>query len=157
MDFVVAAARSHSFWSPEVDKKLTMLVKKHGIRWTLISQELDVGANGKQCRERWINNLDPSINHDPFLKEEDMMADTLKVIHMDADLYSSSLFVLSALAPYLRKGDLVFFDEFNVPNHEFAAWYDFTRSFYVEYEVLGAVNNFYQTCFRITKTPFRES
>lgn len=90
----------------------------------------------------------------PFLQSQDMTGSTQKVIHMDADLYSSTLFVLSMLAPYLRVGDIIFFDEFNVPNHEFAAWNDFIRSFYFEYEVLGAVNNFYQTSFRITKTPF---
>lgn len=77
--------------------------------------------------------------------------DVTRVIHMDADLYSSSLFALTMLAPYLRNGDIVFFDEFNVPNHEFAAWNDFIRSYYIKYEVLGAVNNFYQTAFKIIK------
>lgn len=90
----------------------------------------------------------------PFLKSSVLQDDRVKVFHMDADLYSSTLFVLAAFAPYLRKGDILIFDEFNVPNHEFAAWHDFTRSFYIEYEALGAVNNFYQTALRITKTPF---
>jgi hypothetical protein len=87
-----------------------------------------------------------------FLKtyEEDETA--LRVIHLDADLYSSTLFALTMLAPYLRAGDLLFFDEFNVPNHEFAAWEAFIKSYYFEYEVVGAVNNFYQTGFRLTKT-----
>jgi len=73
------------------------------------------------------------------------------VIHMDADLYSSTLFALTMLAPYLKNGDIIFFDEFNVPNHEFAAWNDFLRSYYIKYEVIGAVNNFYQTSFKIIK------
>ena len=90
-----------------------------------------------------------------FLAEHPQHGATQKVIHMDADLYSSTLFVLSSLAPYLRVGDILFFDEFNVPNHEFAAWHDYIRSFYIEYEVLGGVNNFYATCFRITKVPWR--
>ncbi len=70
-----------------------------------------------------------------------------KVIHMDADLYSSTLFSLSLLAPYLQKGDIILFDEFNVPNHEFAAWNDFIRSFYLKYELIGGVNNYYQAAF----------
>lgn len=78
-------------------------------------------------------------------------ADTVRVLHMDADLYSSTLFALTAMAPYLRNGDIIFFDEFNVPNHEFAAWNEFVRCYYIKYEVLGAVNNFYQTCFKIIK------
>ncbi len=68
-----------------------------------------------------------------------------KVIHLDADLYSSTLFVLTSLSPYLRKNDILFFDEFNVPLHEYKAFTEWVSSFYIEYEVLGAVNNFYQT------------
>jgi O-methyltransferase len=78
-------------------------------------------------------------------------ADAVRVIHLDADLYSSTLFALTMLAPYLKNGDILFFDEFNVPNHEFAAWNDFVRSYYINYEVMGAVNNFYQTSFKIVK------
>jgi len=76
-----------------------------------------------------------------------------RVLHMDADLYSSTLFALTSMAPYLREGDIILFDEFNIPNHEFAAWNDFTRSYYIQYEVLGAVNNFYQVAMKVTKSP----
>ncbi|HEY4062654.1 MAG TPA: class I SAM-dependent methyltransferase [Puia sp.] len=77
--------------------------------------------------------------------------DVTRVLHLDADLYSSTLFALTMLAPYLRGGDILLFDEFNIPNHEFAAWNDFVRSYYIKYEVIGAVNNFYQTAIRIIK------
>jgi len=70
-----------------------------------------------------------------------------KVIHMDADLFSSSLFVLSQLYPFLKKGDIIFFDEFNVANHEFFAYKIFTESFYVNLKPIGAQNNFYQSAF----------
>lgn len=70
-----------------------------------------------------------------------------KIIHMDADLYSSTLFVLSQLYPYLKSGDIILFDEFNVALHEFRAYKDFTESFYVELIPLGAVNNFLQVAF----------
>jgi O-methyltransferase len=72
-----------------------------------------------------------------------------KVIHMDADLYSSTLYTLTSLSPVLRKGDIVFFDEFNVPLHEFKAFTEWTESFYIRYEVLGSVNNFYQVAFKL--------
>jgi O-methyltransferase len=74
-----------------------------------------------------------------------------RVLHLDADLYSSTLFALTSMAPYLRAGDILLFDEFNIPNHEFAAWNDFIRSYYLKYEVIGAVNNFYQVAIKITK------
>jgi len=70
-----------------------------------------------------------------------------KVIHLDADLFSSTIFALSQLYPFLNKGDIIFFDEFNVANHEFFAYKIFTESFYVKLRPIGAVNNFYQTAF----------
>ncbi|PKP08711.1 MAG: macrocin O-methyltransferase [Bacteroidetes bacterium HGW-Bacteroidetes-4] len=67
-----------------------------------------------------------------------------KVIHLDADLYSSTLFVLTTLSPLLNKGDLLIFDEFNVPMHEFKALKDWSESYYREYTVIGETNNYYQ-------------
>jgi len=68
---------------------------------------------------------------------------------MDADLYSSTLYALTTLSPFIQKGDIIFFDEFNVPLHEFKAFTEWTRSFYIDYEVLGSVNNFYQVAIKI--------
>jgi hypothetical protein len=70
-----------------------------------------------------------------------------KVVHMDADLFSSTIFVLSQLHPYLSKGDIIFFDEFNVANHEYQAFRIFTEAFYVKLKPVAAVNNFYQVAF----------
>jgi O-methyltransferase len=84
----------------------------------------------------------------PFIESnKDMLQKKPKLIHMDADLFSSTIFVLSQLYPYLKKGDIIFFDEFNVANHEFLAFKIFTESFYVKLLPIGAVNNFYQTAF----------
>lgn len=69
------------------------------------------------------------------------------IIHLDADLYTATLFALSQLYPFLKKGDLIFFDEFNVPLHEFKAFKEFTECFYIKLKPIGAVNNFYQTAF----------
>lgn len=71
------------------------------------------------------------------------------VIHMDADLYSSTLFTLTSLAPYLKKGDLVFFDEFCVPTHEFLAMKNFTESYYINLEPVAASNNYLFTAFQV--------
>ncbi|MFD3000591.1 class I SAM-dependent methyltransferase [Pontibacter toksunensis] len=76
-------------------------------------------------------------------------SDKRKVVHMDADIYTATLFVLTTLSPFLNKGDIIIFDEFNVPMHEFKAFYEWSSSFYIEYEVLGSVNNFYQTAIMI--------
>ena len=73
-----------------------------------------------------------------------------KVIHLDADLYSSTLFVLTSLAPMLAEGDVLLFDEFNVPTHEFRAFTDFVAAYALHYEVLGAARNFHHVALRVT-------
>ncbi|HMQ76791.1 MAG TPA: class I SAM-dependent methyltransferase [Flavobacteriales bacterium] len=85
----------------------------------------------------------------PFLRSAPFADGRRKVIHLDADLYSSTLFVLTALGPHLRAGDVLLFDEFNVPNHEFAALQAFQASWYVRTELLGAVNNYYQVALLV--------
>ncbi len=88
----------------------------------------------------------------PFIEgNREMLENRPKLIHLDADLFSSTLFVLSQLYPYLKKGDLIFFDEFNVANHEFLAFKIFTESFYVKLRPIAAVNNFYQTAFVVDR------
>lgn len=72
-----------------------------------------------------------------------------KIIHLDADLFSSTLFALTSLAPFMKKGDILLFDEFNVPNHEFLAFKMFCDSFYIKTKLLGAVNNYYQVAIII--------
>lgn len=77
-----------------------------------------------------------------FLKTYE--ANKRKVIHLDADLFSATLFVLTSLSPFLKKGDILIFDEFNVPLHEYKAFKEWVESYYINYSVIGEVNNFYQ-------------
>jgi len=39
--------------------------------WSQLAQKIP-GRNGKQIRDRWVNHLNPNINHLPFSKEDDM-------------------------------------------------------------------------------------
>lgn len=79
----------------------------------------------------------------------DYQADQKQVVHLDADLYTATLFVLTTLRPYLKPGDILLFDEFNVPLHEYKAFTEWVESFYINYSVLGEVNNYYQVAMRI--------
>ena len=74
-----------------------------------------------------------------------------KLIHMDADIFSATIFTLSQLYKYLNDGDIIMFDEFAVPTHEFMAFKIFTESFYVKYEVVGAANNYLFLAIKIKK------
>jgi O-methyltransferase len=71
------------------------------------------------------------------------------VVMMDADLYSASLYGLTAIAPFLKKNDVIFFDEFAVPTHEFKAFHDFTKSYYINLELIAAANNYYFVAFKV--------
>lgn len=109
------------------------------------------------------NNKPPEI-HDPrgsfhqglfqqtlpgFLKQ--IERDRKIVLMLDADLYSSTLFVLTSLAPFLKKDDLIFFDEFAVPTHEFKAFLDFTSAYYRELRLIAAANNYYFAAFKVAQ------
>ena len=51
-------------WDPVEDEKLRALVSEHGVQqWALIASEM-VNRNGKQCRERWHNQLDTQLSKD---------------------------------------------------------------------------------------------
>ncbi|NVO08689.1 MAG: class I SAM-dependent methyltransferase [Bacteroidales bacterium] len=86
----------------------------------------------------------------PFTQSHSLKSEKVKVIHLDADLFSSTLYILTSIAPYLKKGDILLFDEFNVPNHEFHAFQCFTQSYYIKTKLLGAVNNYLQVALEIT-------
>ena len=82
-----------------------------------------------------------------FLKDHTL--DRRMVVHLDADLYSSTLFVLTTLSSYLKKGDILIFDEFNVPLHEYKAFMEWVGAFYINYSVIGEVNNYFQVAIKI--------
>lgn len=84
---------------------------------------------------------------------EQFKLDRRTVVHIDCDLYSSALFVLSVLAPKLKKGDILIFDELGSirhPTHEFRAFCDFISSYKFNYELLGASNFYHQVAMKLT-------
>ena len=83
----------------------------------------------------------------PFLEEYKSV--NRRLVHLDADLFSSTLFTLTQLFRFLKPGDIILFDEFAVPQHEFLAFKLFTESFYVQYEVIGAANNYLFVAIKI--------
>lgn len=58
-------------WSAKEDKKLSEAVSRYGIgRWAKISSAVP-GRTDSQCRERYMNVLDPSLKHGEWSTEED--------------------------------------------------------------------------------------
>lgn len=60
-------------WSAEEDAEMVRLVKELGTKqWGQIGIQLG-GRSGKQCRERWHNQLDPNIKKEAWSAEEEMV------------------------------------------------------------------------------------
>ncbi|GAA5885688.1 hypothetical protein JCM16303_003115 [Sporobolomyces ruberrimus] len=60
-------------WTAGEDNVLRSLVHKYGCeKWVLIANDLGT-RSGKQCRERWHNHLNPSINKSEWTAEEDAL------------------------------------------------------------------------------------
>ena len=67
--------------------------------------------------------------------------DSVAFLHVDCDIYSSTVTVLRTLAPRLKPGAILVFDEyFNYPNwqrHEWRAFQEFIRDTGMSYRYLG--------------------
>jgi hypothetical protein len=56
-------------WTKEEDDELTLQWNSGNRKWSNIATKLP-GRMGKQCRERWMNHLDPSINKSAWTEHE---------------------------------------------------------------------------------------
>lgn len=64
-------------WKHEEDEKLKELVELLGVKkWaqiaTILNNSFNSSRKGKNCRERWNNHLDPTINKGEWTYEEDL-------------------------------------------------------------------------------------
>lgn len=66
------------------------------------------------------------------------------VIHLDADLYSSTLYVLCSLDHLLHSGTVIIFDEFASLLHEFRALQDYAQAYRRQYRLLGYTTRCYE-------------
>lgn len=71
--------RRSASWTPDEDAKLVELVKKESAvppsitaskTWSRVAAQL-TNRTGKQCRERYLNQLKPGIRRDPWSQEEE--------------------------------------------------------------------------------------
>ena len=68
-----SARADRAAWTVDEDRELQRLIDRYGLQqWSTVALELD-GRTGKQCRERWINHLDPSVQKVAWSEEEDMI------------------------------------------------------------------------------------
>ncbi|CAM9342684.1 unnamed protein product [Discosporangium mesarthrocarpum] len=65
-----ATVRGSGTWLPGEDERLATLVKVFGQKWATVTEHMP-GRVAKQCRERYLNHLDPTLRRDAWSKEED--------------------------------------------------------------------------------------
>ena len=60
-------------WKPNEDELLRTAVMKHGSgSWSSVAAMVP-GRVPKLCRERWYNHVDPSISHEPWSEDENVL------------------------------------------------------------------------------------
>jgi hypothetical protein len=72
------------------------------------------------------------------------------VVHIDCDLYSSSLFCLATLDRHMPAGTVVMFDEFYDVLHEFAAYRDYCSAFLRSGRGIAYTPEYIQVALRLT-------
>jgi hypothetical protein len=99
-------------------------------------------TNGKipKCQKNvelhkgWFENTLPS-----FIEKLDHSK--IQILHMDADTYKPTAFVLNSIAKNLGPGTIIIFDEyFGYPNfrsHEFKAWNEFVNLTRIQFRYIG--------------------
>ncbi|CAD8089626.1 unnamed protein product [Paramecium sonneborni] len=65
-------SRTNQFWKKSEDEQLMYLVQQFGKKWSKIAQIIQF-RNSKQCRDRYINVLDPDLKTESFSQEEDQI------------------------------------------------------------------------------------
>jgi hypothetical protein len=74
------------------------------------------------------------------------------VVHLDADLYSSTLYALANLGPRLQCGDLILFDEAGAVigiTHEFRALADYSSAFQKDFRLVGGAFEYMQLALEV--------
>jgi hypothetical protein len=77
------------------------------------------------------------------------------LLHVDCDLYSSTVTVLDCLQRQIRPGTVIVFDEYiNYPGwqqDEFRAWQEFVQRHKIQYEYIGRVSRHQKVAVRVLK------
>lgn len=62
------------------------------------------------------------------------------IVHVDSDLYTSGLYVLTMMNRFMVPGSIVIFDEFGSFIDEFRAWSDYCSAYYRRAALIGRVD-----------------
>jgi Myb-like DNA-binding domain len=74
------AIKGKGSWTPEEDKILIEKRAFYGRKWAKIASHLP-GRQGKQCRERYVNHLDPDLKKGEWTDDEEAVLIAMRQIH----------------------------------------------------------------------------
>tara|TARA_Y100001972_G_C7562741_1_gene282578 strand:- start:48 stop:803 length:756 start_codon:yes stop_codon:yes gene_type:complete len=105
---------------------------------------------GVTFHKGWFSDTIPQ-----FLKSN---KDKCAFIHIDCDIYSSTVDILENLSSRIVPGTVILFDEFTGydawKDHEYKAFIEFVKKYNVEYKWLACVVNAGQAACKITKIKY---
>ena len=91
----------------------------------------------------------------PEFKANRIKKAPIALLHVDCDLYSSTVTILNNLKDNIVPGTVIIFDEYmNYPGwqqDEFRAWQEHVRAFGRKYEYIGRVSRHQKVAIRVTK------
>ena len=91
----------------------------------------------------------------PDFKRDVITSGPIALLHVDCDLYSSTVTVLNTLKDNIVPGTVIIFDEYiNYPGwqqDEFRAWQEHVKAFGREYEYIGRVSRHQKVAIRVTR------
>src|SRR5271168_1332938 len=71
------------------------------------------------------------------------------ILHLDADLYSSTMIALMHFTRFMQSGTLLLFDELYDRDHEFKALVDWQQIIKKSFRALAQMENYSKTCFEL--------
>jgi O-methyltransferase len=80
----------------------------------------------------------------PFAR--DFSVQNRLLLHLDADLYGSTMLALVHLGRFMSPGTLLIFDEFYDRDHEFKALMDWQRIYKKNFKIIAEMNNYGRIC-----------
>ena len=141
LEFGVAGGASMAYWSRLLSNPRSQLhgfdsfegLPESGGPWQ--RGNFDAGGNVPviddprvQFFKGWFNDVLPGY---------DVPSHDVLVINMDADLYSSTIYVLRHLRSHIRPGTIIYFDELNHMDHEPRAFDAFVEETGLKFELVA--------------------
>ena len=98
----------------------------------------------------WVGWFDETL---PNFKPQVQLTRPIALLHVDCDLYSSTVTILNSLKDNIVPGTVIIFDEYiNYPGwqfDEFKAWQEHCKKYGVEYEYIGRVSKHQKVAVRV--------